>query len=630
MTIWLLATAAAVTVAVPADPPLDSLAARMRWDVVWEGAAATVERADGDGWRTVAGPGPSPLRTPPIRAGTALRLRYADGHTEPVPTDPWWEPASFAAASGAGLRGAHITAVLPDDDGPWVTTWGGGVARWNGEAWRHLDTRQLTLPAFVHDALRIGEELWIAAPDEVLRVLPDGEVARWALPGAFDLAPGPLGVVAATPDGVWSLPLTAPAVPLRLGPTHRLLGEGGDLAVVTPSGAVRLRDGQPPDGLDPHDVPLAVWPRDDSGAWWLLSDQLRHTHATGGVSATPLPALPLALASVYGHLLVVGQPASLLLRADRTEPLWIGARQGLPGAATGPAAPARSDKVWLGTDHGLALLDAGGAATALPLAPLPAGVGVRVILPTDDGLACATDRGLRWIGEAPDGWDALAAAVGEHPAPLRLAYDGAWWSAVGEDALRLHEGRLTRWPTAAEIRHLAPAGRGVAIVGPEGARWWAPGATQLSPVTPSLTALAAGSHDGTLWVAGGREVEAWLGGRVRRWTLPSPVVNLPAPGAAALVVTRDTIVELLPDGKFAERPLPVQRPEHLTPWNDDLVVIDEARRLHAPGRDGALHLAAPPTARQVYDLTAVGPLVLLATDVGIWAVRPDAVVPAAP
>lgn len=475
--------------------------------VTWSGGPADVEVAVGTGWRSLGTGVASPFTAPELAEGALLRITPTDGPTAEVTFHRLWTPADVAAWSGAGLRGAAVTALATADDQLWTATDGGGVGWWDGTSWRHLD-RRAGLPAErVLDLAVQGDARWAATDGALVALTPDGATRAWS-PGAF----GATRIRAVRPDGDDAAWVITDAGVARLDPT-------GVVAVVTdptctdvlpgdpPIAACAvpraLPDGTPVDGLVPAGHLTARVPRVDGD--WLGTDATGLRPWVGGALGagwTPAHGVVRDVARVEVSMVVAaGVDGTWIVRDDAV--LDVPAVSGIPGSVATVVAPGPTAKrAWVGTSTGVALVSLSGQATPLPLAPLPAGVAVRSIRVVSDALVVASARGLVWVGpKPPRGWDTLVAAAGPDVRDA-LPWGRDWWALTAEAAFRLdRRGRLERFALGAPGVGLASTGAAVGVATEGGVRWWLPGARMLSAADRQdglRGAEAAGA--GALWL----------------------------------------------------------------------------------------------------------------------------------
>lgn len=524
--------------------PADADRSRLDAVVLWHGPPAVVEVLEAGVWITAAEQGTSPVHLRRLAPGTPVRLRHPDGPGETAVFRPVWTPADLAAWSGPGLRGSQVTALASDPDELWVGTQDAGAARWDGQAWLHLDRRDGLLADGVVAIALQGGTRWLATTGGLARLRPDGTGERWwteALGGR----PTALHVTGertwlATTAGVVALDDDVVAVLATPG-CHRLLDDGEQGVLALCDAPWRLPTGEPVHWPDvPEDVADAL----------LLPRGLLLAPRAGGVLDLARDTLSVAPGTDHLHvtglarlgtdaLAVAGPDGTWILQRDQAVRVDRGAGApsdvGLVAAPTGTHATA-----WLGTDRGVALVDAAGTATALPTAPLPAGVGVRAVVPRGPAAGVLSDDGLVWLGAgAPRGWDALAAAVGDDA--IDLAHDGAhtWWALEPHALLCLDRtGGLRRWPLSDEALDLDARGDRVAVLTRRGLRTWVKGASMLSPTVDlgvAATHLAL-APDGAVWVAGPDAVLRWTPRGTLSWPVTGATAVLPAgPGAIATV-----------------------------------------------------------------------------------------------
>jgi hypothetical protein len=372
-----------------------------------------------------------------------------------------WTPADVAGWSGTGLRGAEVVGLGGDESTLWVATAAGGLAAWDGRAWRHAGRRTPVATERLLGLAVVGRDRWVATEGGVLRIDESGRV---------------------TPD------------------------DAGPLA---PDGRVRL----PQSVLDTH--PDAVGAVARAGGWWVASPSeglVAWVEGRSEVAWRP-PAPAHALLRLDDHLALVTDTGDLW-RYTPEGPRPVGRADGLPGEARCLAEGPAPSKVWVGTRRGVALLSRDGAVTTLPLAPLPAGIDVVALAGGSDGVLAAAVDGVAWVGRrAPAGMDALVAAVGPVGSPGSppdvARVGGTWWAARDSSLLSLDPGgRLVRWDAGAPVVGLDPVPGGLAVRTAAATRFWAPGATQLSPrwddapppgpTNAVLTREAAWQTDGTV------------------------------------------------------------------------------------------------------------------------------------
>jgi len=206
-----------------------------------------------------------------------------------------------------------------------------------------------------------------------------------------------------------------------------------------------LPDGEPIEGVDPalrvfDAVPLlrGVWlASDEQGLLWLEDGVVTPVFVPEGGAVYGIADLPT------GVMVAAGDDGVW----QRVEGSWVhhGVDVGLPSPVANTVALGPRDKAWVGTDRGIALLDPAGRASALPLAPLAAGVAVQHVAQGRAGFAVAAEDGLVWLGRRPPrGWTSFAAAAGA-PVHRLLTLGREWWAITDDAAFHLDpRGRVAR------------------------------------------------------------------------------------------------------------------------------------------------------------------------------------------
>jgi hypothetical protein len=584
------------------------------WIITWIGGAADVLLRTASGEVRLATAATPPLEVPALTPGATVVVRAPLGEAVGVAW-PLWTPADVAAWSGPGLRGSSVVDLAFADGVLWAATRGGGLGRWDGDAWRHADRRS-GLPSERGAAIALdGDTRWWGDALGALRSTEAGATS-WTLPGgARGIAVLPDGsALAATGDGV---------VRLHDGVQPRLTARSCNDVLPDPSGGWLV----PCDGATWHLPAAAVDPEVGTGLVGVVPraggrylahaggvdlaiDGARSTWWTAppGVEVTGLAVLDGALIALTdpGPGWRIGEGGAAPLRAVDGVPGRVG-----QAAAPGPAA----SKLWLGTDAGVALLSAEGVGTPLPTAPLPAGEPVSGLQPWRRSLAVAGPSGLTWIGaDPPRGFDQLAAAAGPTPRDVLRDARGGWWAAAGPSAWRLHRGDLTRFDLDAEVVQLVAAGDRVAFGTTEGVRVWIPGATMPSPALPLATTgpMRAGP-DGALWMAVDGGVARYQGVSSRTWSLAEPALELVPVDRHCVVLTASGPLRLVPD--VAEPQLVAELP----PSARDAAAV--GRTVGVIDADGALWLYGPgePSRVAIDGATALG---VEADPLGLW-IRTD-------
>lgn len=527
-------------------------APRLEAVVDWQGGPAALWLGHGETWTLVTAQATPPIRVGPVRPGDQVQLRRGDGILETAPVQVAWTPHDVAAWSGPGLRGAQVTALAPATKGVWAATRGGGMAFWDGSRWAHLDRRiRLGTDHVVDVALHEGVR-WVVTADRVLTLDAEGQGASWQVGEA--LPEGALYAVMPVAVGAWVL---SDAGILRLldDGSVRVHPASGCRAFLTGLAAAPMAacdqvwslpqltpvTSMPADMQVAATVPSArgLWSatRDD-GLWRFEHDSWRQHLVAWGP--------PLTDAARIGSDLAVATAGDgvLLVRPDSVR--GVRRADGLPDATVTRLAPGAGEgRLWAGTHRGVALINAGGTATPLPLAPVPAGIPVTAVVADRRALALATSDGLAWLdGRRPRGWDNFAAAVVD-PVALLSTGDG-WWALTPTDLFRLdRQGGLARWSVEAQGRSLVRMANGVAVVTAEGLRAWVDGAALLSPIVrhPGLRSAAAGSTG--LWLGTGNAVSFLGGATPQTWALEGVRAVHPAhPGA--VVATASGVLWLTP------------------------------------------------------------------------------------
>jgi ligand-binding sensor domain-containing protein len=607
----------------PAARMEDVRRARQHLVVRWSGEApATVEARHDGRWVVLGREVTHPFTTPRLPAATEVRVVVEGVVSEPASAPGVWSPSDVAGWSGPGLRGARAVQLEEAGDSLWVATLGGGLGKWDGDHWTHLDRRD-GLPGHLAIGVDATEEaVWVATNGGLARV-EKGRVTRtWGrrdgLPDDYTQA------VYADGDAVWAgtyrglARVRGDMVSIVLAPWSCFsLLRGPDQRVwVGYQGLRGLPDGEPIEGVDPALRVFDAEPR--LRGVWLASDEQGLLWLEDGLVT---PEFRPEGGEVFG---IADLPSGVMVAAGddglwhRIEGRWVhfGMDSGLPSPVANTVAPGPREKAWVGTDRGVALLDPTGKATALPLAPLAAGLAVRSAVRGQKGITVATEDDLVWLGRRPPrGWTSLAAATGGAVRGL-LALGREWW--VVTDAVAFHldrRGRLTRWNLPNPGVAAAPVPGGVALATTSGLHWWMPGATQLSAALPlpDLRVVHAGS-DGGLWAATATEVVRLAPGAERRWhNIPNPT-DITSTAAAAWVASAGGLYSIDRMGEV------VSVSDH---WRAGPLVAVSAwgDAVWAAGADGRLWGPNPTDPRMVdldQWLPAVEVLGLTAEEDGVW------------
>jgi hypothetical protein len=435
-------------------------------------------------------------RTPALGAGATV------GAAEPARFRPLWTPADVATWSGPGLRGARVTTVDAEADALWIGTAGGGLAVWDGAAWRHADRRTLRDDTVV-GVVVTGAGAWVATPRQV---------SLGARVWSAEMLGGEVRDLAATPDdaSVWvlagarahRLPDGAVAGPWTSEALGLVEAEDGARVALEAGATVPLPGGAGPTW--PAAAHAAVARVD--GAWLATEAGLLAWTPAGVVDSRLTDRAIHAVLQRNTRLVAAGPWGIARVDPDGEQPFV--AAYGLPdGPVTALCPGPRPDQLWVGTAAGAYLVRDDGAARPLPLAPLPAGVAVHDLVETRDGIAVASDRGLVWVGDRePVGFADLAAAVGAPAAAVSRAADGSWWALGPLGPVSRGPRRndaLTRWDPGSLATDVRAVGPGVAVLTAWGARAWLPGAEVLAPATGPGGVRARSGPDGWLWVLDG-------------------------------------------------------------------------------------------------------------------------------
>jgi hypothetical protein len=530
------------------DGPAQARFRPQPWVVTWIGGEADVLLRTASGEQALALHATPPVSLASLAPGATVVVRSAAGEGAAVAW-PLWSPADVAAWSGPGLRGRSIADLAFHDGELWVATRGGGLGRWDGTAWRHADRRS-GLPSERGAAVAIdGEARWWGDAIGALRFTPEASTA-WALPGGVrGVALLPDGsALASTGDGVVRLHGDVASRLTAVGCADVLPDPAGGWLVPCAEATWHL----PSAAADAEVGPGLVGAVPRAGGRYLAYPGGVDIALDGARSAwwTAPPGVAVTgLAVLDGALLALTDPGpAWLLSEDGAASLR--AVDGVPGRAGQAVAPGPAPgKLWLGTDAGVALVNADGVGTPLPLAPLPAGDPVAGLQPWKRSLGVAGPTGLVWIGPgAPRGFDQLAAAVGPAPRDVLRDAHGGWWAAAGSAAWRLHRGELTRLDLDAPVRQLVRAGERVAFATDDGVRLWIPGATMPSPALPLRTTgpIRAGD-DGALWLAVEGGVARYHGVSTRTWALPNPALALVPVDRQCVALTAAGPVRLTPE-----------------------------------------------------------------------------------
>jgi len=608
----------------PATRMEDTQRARQVLVVQWSGGGlGTVEARHGGRWVQLGQEVSSPFTTPRVPVGTEIRVVTDDRVTEVGRAPGVWSPSDVAGWSGPGLRGARAVQLEEAGGVLWAATLGGGLGRWDGDRWSHLDRRE-GLPGHLAIDLDATEgAVWVATNGGLAQVQEGRVTHTWGhrdgLPDDYTQA------VYADRDAVWAgtyrglAQVRGDAVSIVLAPWSCFsLLRGPDQRVwVGYKGLRGLPDGEPIEGVDPalrvfDAVPLlrGVWlASDEQGLLWLEDGVVTPVFVPEGGAVYGIADLPT------GVMVAAGDDGVW----QRVEGSWVhhGVDVGLPSPVANTVALGPRDKAWVGTDRGIALLDPAGRASALPLAPLAAGVAVQHVAQGRAGFAVAAEDGLVWLGRRPPrGWTSFAAAAGA-PVHRLLTLGREWWAITDDAAFHLDpRGRVARWKLPHPGVGAAATLGGVALATTTGVHRWMPGATQLSSTQPlpDLRAIHADS-DGGLWVATSSEVVRLVPGNERRWhSIPSPqdvTTNADAAWVASAggLYAIDHTGEVLPmSDDWRAGPLVA-----VSAWGD---------AVWAAGEDGRLWGPNPADPRMV-DLDAWLPGVevqsLTAVEDGVWA-----------
>jgi hypothetical protein len=395
--VGLVASALAGWVAVApqqGDGPETTLESKLPLVLTWEGGVADIELRVGTRWKVVDRAVTSPYTTKPLPIASALRVSGSNGVIGVAIPDGVWTPSDLAAWSGDGLRGAAIGGIAGTPEALWVGTLGGGLSMWDGARWRHIDRRDGLPSLHIHSVALDGGDRWIGHGEGATRIRADGSLTHWWIDrgGGWDVRPADRGGAwAATQAGIVRLDERGVSTVIADPSCWRLLTHP-DAGTVASCGTrvLRVPDASPLPELAADTAVIGLVPRAD-GVWVARPDRL-DTLIQGTMHPWWAPdddgAVLQSLIQLGGGLFVTastgqGVPgwriteagASPLLPADGVQ-----AGDGLL-AAPGP----RSDKIWLGSTRGVALVSEQGAGTPLPNAPLPAG---------PQGARCPTDQRL--------------------------------------------------------------------------------------------------------------------------------------------------------------------------------------------------------------------------------------------
>jgi len=222
------------------------------------------------------------------------------------------------------------------------------------------------------------------------------------------------------------------------------------------------------------------------------------------------------------------------------------------GVSAGP-----DDRVWVGTDRGVALVGGNGAVTWLPVAPVAAAIPVLDLVPWRDSLVVANGNGLHFVGDnPPDGFEQLAQAPGVPAEGVAMGADGTLWAWVGELAWSLHDGQITSWDLGAPILTIEAAGDRVLILTSAGIRSWMPGASQLSPLAELPAQGLSVGPDLRTWHWHEHELST-VGGTDQSWTLDDPIRLVTAQLASAWLATETDLWFVNPAAAAPQGPYPL-------------------------------------------------------------------------
>ena len=514
----------------PVASPTKAEARRLRFTVRWQGGPARVQvRLLGSG--RVISLGDSvrpPVTTPPLPPGSVIEVSRGSTRVQ-ARAHATFSPSQALGWAGEGLRGTPIDlAATPDLLA--LATDSAGVTLWDGQDWRHLDSRVL-LDDDSPRAVSFGPAggLWVAHDTGVIRLGDDGKARRWALPARdegdlVDLVPTEAGrawvlwsngATRLLPDGLHE---AAPGDGTWRDCQHLLLTEDGlraacDTLVDPTTGAPA------PSPFPTVDSPTAFVPRPDEG--WLVADTDGRLHTLDadrqpvGEPTGPAAGRPWLARTRGGTFWGRGRG---LVRVDdhdavqrvRLSP-WA---QDPPVHALAPGPV--SGKVWVAHDEGVALVDPRGVATPLPVAgaALPP-AGAASVAHDRTGALLGDHTGVRWLGaKPPEGFEALQAAV---TGPVHdVAHVGRTWLVLAEGVGhgRAHlwtldrHGVLRRFDTPTPVHPLVLGRGGAAVVSEDGLRAWVPGARSLGPLQPVAGQQVLVASDGRLWTLDAGQISA--------------------------------------------------------------------------------------------------------------------------
>lgn len=308
-----------------------------------------------------------------------------------------------------GLPQSQATALAQDHDGYlWVGTWGGGLARFNGESFTAFGTDQGLPTNRVHELLVAGDgTLWAALVgglaawrDHRLEVVEDPLIngRRWralAEDAAGRLWLGGDGGLAVREHGAWrdgGLGVEPPPT------VHDLLVAPGGVVVVSDRGLLRLAaDGTVErvvgPGAPPESYRTAARTADE--LWLGTLGHGLHRQRGGVWEEVHLPGARNIYRIVpvpSGSLLVASQDGGLYRRGPgRSEFERIDVERGLPVNLINDVLEDAEGSLWVATEvGGLARLRSGAVSTH--------GVAGEFPSPCIFGMAGAGDDGTMWIG----------------------------------------------------------------------------------------------------------------------------------------------------------------------------------------------------------------------------------------
>lgn len=551
LTAWCAAAVAATIATSPTnETPPWTHAKKHRYTVEWVGETPQrleVQTASGQWKELDIGPGNS-ASTPLLAPGSVLRV---NGQSL-WPLTAMWTPIDFARWAGPGLRGAHVHDLMMATEYLWAATGHGGIARWDGQHWYTPDTPGLSQLLPIQELANIDDKLVLGGKGGVGFLSEDGSLELTPIPGqVLSLLTIEAELWINTTEGIYVL---------REGATHTVLKsphcqglfrgyEGAAWAQCDSLIELPVEAYIP--GIEQqwtvHDVEILP-----SGAWlavegmglvWWEPTRVEPLDQMGTIKHITRSVQDLFISSGDGLTHLSGHESRQYTEMD-----------GLPSTQITELIPGPSEKVWVGTERGVALADPHGVATPLPLAAAPTDVPVYDIAPTDLGIAMATARGLVWLGmRAPKNWSSLAAAVGPAPRAVQWSAHG-WWVANDRALFQLdRSGQLQRWPRYrdSEAIHCISANEEQLLIHQaSGLRSWVVGATMLSPVEAHELELVRLSVDGSLWMLNEDRVIQQFQGHAQEFDI-SGVTDIAPDFGAAWAATDQGLRRLGIDGSVS-------------------------------------------------------------------------------